>query len=545
MDKIFKGQSKNPAASLGLTISELCYSEKFCLECIKEDKQNRGYPILYREHQPTFVKICARHSQPLYFSCSNCSASKFKISEWRLAGGCRCKRPNFPAAISPKTSASEWKNWFWLSKQVSIIFENFEQFNGKNFALLLHRSLKENGYISGSNFDVKSLSDALIHQFGKPFLDELGLKSWYLSQSDGGTLGRTLDARVIQGKSILNVLRGLLLLRLVSSDASEFLKLPALPIQPVTQTPQGYGRKTSQRLPLSDDDIKAAIQASQGRVSVAAQLLGIGTSPLSRELFQRKIRFPLPQVTRLRIGDDLIDRVRAKLVAGIPKKEIEHSLQISEWTRILIELDDHDLSDAHRNATIEIQRNKHRGALQYFVENNLDASRTDFVVSHCAAYDWLRRFDRTWLADTLPAKKIPQTVLPTKSRKDWAQLDRESVLKIKQIRADELAKTENLARLTPTRLLKEAGVLTQMAGAKSTKLPISNALAQEYKESKSDYQQRRIYQALLKFNVPISVKNLRLAAKLDAQIVIAQSAFIVEVAHDLGLKIDRRSRLIR
>jgi len=544
MEKIHKGQSKNTAASLGLTISEFCDSEKFCLDCINEDRQNYGYPVLYREHQPSFVKLCAKHAKPLYFSCITCSVSKSKIFEWRLAGKCECNQSNFPTSLSTETSRSDWENWLWLSKQVQIIFENLDKFHDANFALFLHYSLKENGYNLGSIFDVKSLSKALIHQFGKPFLNELGLKSWYFSQSDGGTLGRTLDARVIKGKSILNVIRGLLLLRLVNTDILEFLRSRPLPIQPTIQVPQGYGRKTSQRLPFSDEEISAAINSSRDRISVAAKLLGIGISPLSTELFKRKIRFPLPSVTRQRIGDDLIERIRTKLLTGVPKKEIENSLQISEWTRILIELDDHNLGDAHRDATIETQRNKHRSALQDFVDKNPEASRTDFVTTHCAAYDWLRRFDRVWLEDKLPPKRATQTIRSINSRKNWAQLDRESVLKIKQIRTDELAKTENLARVTPTRLLKESGILTQMTSGRGTKLPDSNALVQEYNESKNNYQQRKIYQALLKFNTPISVKSLRLAAKLDAQIVIAHRAFIVEVAHDLGLKIDRRSRLV-
>jgi len=75
------------------------------------------------------------------------------------------------------------------------------------------------------------------------------------------------------------------------------------------------------------------------------------------------IRFPLPKITVKRLGPKLIAAVQGALRAGTPKIEIQKSLGISEWSVQLIELDSLTLRDAHREATIELQRDDHREAI--------------------------------------------------------------------------------------------------------------------------------------------------------------------------------------
>lgn len=85
IQEISHGLNGNPSATLGLTKRKKAnglngrYNSKFCTTCVTEDIENFGFPVLYRQHQPAFVKYCARHSCPLHFSCVNCNTRTREI----------------------------------------------------------------------------------------------------------------------------------------------------------------------------------------------------------------------------------------------------------------------------------------------------------------------------------------------------------------------------------------------------------------------------------------------------------------------------------
>jgi hypothetical protein len=79
LNTIISGDSKNPAATLGLTSNAkiiLGHNRKYCPDCLERDLKTYGFSVLYREHQPSFVRMCPVHARPLHFNCLRCQESK-------------------------------------------------------------------------------------------------------------------------------------------------------------------------------------------------------------------------------------------------------------------------------------------------------------------------------------------------------------------------------------------------------------------------------------------------------------------------------------
>ena len=101
----------------------------------------------------------------------------------------------------------------------------------------------------------------------------------------------------------------------------------------------------------------------------------------------------------------MISAVRHALKAGTPKIKIQRSLGVSEWSLQLIELDSPALRDEHREAAIELQRERHRSAVLQHRNLHPSAGRSEVLSDCAAAFDWLRHFDGEWLESNLPKPK--------------------------------------------------------------------------------------------------------------------------------------------
>ncbi len=62
---------------------------KFCRLCLLADLES-GVPVSYLEHQPSFVRVCATHYEPLTNGCVACLQSPRRMSRWVMAGTCNC-----------------------------------------------------------------------------------------------------------------------------------------------------------------------------------------------------------------------------------------------------------------------------------------------------------------------------------------------------------------------------------------------------------------------------------------------------------------------
>jgi hypothetical protein len=225
------------------------------------------------------------------------------------------------------------------------------------------------------------------------------------------------------------------------------------------------------------------------------------------------------------------------------KKEIEQKFSISAWSVLLIELDQPELGVSHRAAVIAQQRDKHRNALQSFLINSPDASRTGFVTDHSGAYDWLWKFDRDWLDDHLPKRLAIAPQKNRKARKQWHLLNQAAISIIQNTAQTELSKSERPIRLTRTRLLASANAKSAMG--RDTKHRYSTAMAEAtcLAESREQFIRRTVRWALKKYaeeHIPISTNKLRRVASLPARQLIEHRLYVIEIAAELGLVFDAR-----
>ncbi|MNV24318.1 hypothetical protein D3C71_1153790 [compost metagenome] len=214
---------------------------------------------------------------------------------------------------------------------------------------------------------------------------------------------------------------------------------------------------------------------------------------------------------------------------------------MSEWSIQLIELDAPELRDAHRQATIQGQRDKHRHVILQYCNQHPAAGRSE-LAKHCAAaMDWLRTFDFDWLKKNLPEQKYGVKGKRT-PRRDWHQFDLSRVEIIRRTVQDELRKLSRPERLTASRLLNSASVLSKPRHL----IPLAVAEAERHAEDEDAYLRRRIAWALEAYekrHVPISMNQLRRVAALHPDRIKEYGEYIVEIATERGLVFDARCAL--
>ena len=550
LSSIVAGNSTNPAASLGITITQsrnMQHSGKFCVDCLAHDLKTLGYPVLYRQHQAPFVRMCAVHARPLHSSCMRCQSTRKAISMWQVAGRCGCCDPLTPPLLETAIDARMETGWLWLSRQVNTILA--APIPTEPIAAHLLSALRSGGFAATrGGLDSVAMTEALLDHFGEPLLRELGVGSWYDSHTLRRHPSRVLTRSAIDGRRIPNVLRMLLLARLVTDDITVLWPPVATdPRQGLNRQPTGYGHRSNiGREYIDKQAIASALNASGGKITVAAQHLGVHSLVLAADMRRYGIRMPLPSITAKRLGTTRIANVREALRRGMPKHQIEQQYDISEWSILLIELDQPELGAAHRDATVARQREKHRDALLSFLRSNPRGTRNTFATRHAGAYDWLRDYDQSWLDGHLPESVRGGQKEPRKARKDWYLLDQAACSIVRQTAYEELAKPDRPTRLTRSRLLSAAGALSAMSRSKKYRYPIAMVEAEHLAETKEQFMHRTIRWALNKYaeqHIPISINQLRRVARLPANQLLEYRAYIIEVAAEIGLLFDARCSL--
>ncbi|WP_197467173.1 TnsD family Tn7-like transposition protein [Collimonas arenae] len=548
--EIAAGRSRNPTATVGLTPSrstKLLHKAKICPDCVARDIATHGFPVLYRQHQPSFVRMCDVHAKPLYWNCVRCQELHRHTRMWQMAGRCNCHSPLTQAVLNADLNVKTDENWLWLSHQVAIILGYSNVPTDHSITEKLLNCLKENGF-SGTTggLDSSAVADALNERFGRSFLQQLDLGNWCELLSNGHRANRVLSRDVIEGRKIPNVLHVLLLARLVVADISILSDMELTSKVQEKRCPTGYGRRASSCQALDNRTIDLAVQSTEGKITVAARVLGVHSYVLAAEMRRNGLRLPLPNVTAKRLGIKRIHAIQEALKKGIPKKDIQHLYKISEWSILLIELDDLDLSNAHRNATIERQRENHRTALLKYCEDHPSPSRSAFVTMHAGAFDWLREYDRTWLEGHLPLSIRGVQKILRQRRKDWPAIDTAAAAIIRKAALDEINKIDRPTWLTRTRLLTIAGALGAIERKNEGKFPNTRAEAKRLSEGKKDFQRRIIDWALQEYaglQIPISINQLRRVARMSPCILLEQRSYIVAKAEELGLVFDTRCSL--
>lgn len=537
---------RRPSLILGATISapkSLHIAAKFCPDCLVHDLRAFGFPVLYRQHQPQFVNMCSVHARTLRFNCLHCQNDRDSVGMWQMAGRCDCSQPNTPpllqADVDPKTEEA----WLWLARQVATILSAPDVMPSVSVAANLVAALKSvNFSLPNGGLDPKAMTGALVDRFGEPFLRQVGVGAW--CDHLGRRPNQVLTARVIEGRAVPSALRALLLVRLVTDDIASLWRSAPEPVQKPDYQPVGYGRRPRiNSTHLEEEAIVSAIDAADGKITAAARSLDMTTSALAREVRNRRIHLPLAATTAKRLGSKRITAIRKALVEGIPKIEIRKQYGISEWTILRIELDWTGLGDAHRKATVGLQKKKHRTALQSFFRSNPGESRRTFAIRHAGTYDWLQRYDRDWLSTHLPKPAFSGPKSPRRVLNDWHALDQIAASVVRDAARREFAKSGRPFRLTRMRLLSAAGATVAMSPSKRYRYPTAAAEAERLAETTDQFVRRTIcwtLEELARQHLVISATRVWRVSSLRYSKVLEYRDYIKELAADLELPFHAR-----
>jgi hypothetical protein len=547
---VISGDSGNPSATLGISASvfrDFRQMARFCPDCIAHDLKTYGFPVLYRQHQALFVNMCSVHACPLRSNCLCGQGSRQAVGRWQMAGRCGCSEPRTPQLLEADLDAKSEENWLWLSRQVATILAEPDFTPKVHIAANLLMALRCGGFASPhGGLNQIAISESILDRFGESVLSQLGVGDRHNSRDYWA--GRTLSRNVIDGRRIPSVLRMLLLARLVTDDISS-LWSPEAP-NPAPQTdhlPSGYRANFNlKRKRIEKEAIKSALSAAKGRLTVAAERLGVSFCTLVADLRHHHIRLPLSAITSKRLGAKRIASVREALARGVPKREIQELHDVSTWSIILIELDRPELNNSHREASVIRQGKKHRDALLSFLRNRPGESRNEFAKRHAGSYFWLRKHDRAWLQSHLPAPRWGYGKGRRKAVKDRHPLDQAASMAVKQMARRELARPDRPMRLTRTRLLSAVGALAALSGRGRDRYPSTVAEAERVAETKEQFMRRTIHWALKELArrpMAISMTQLCRVAHLKPRQLIENRAYVVEFATELDLSFDARCPL--
>ncbi len=544
---IISGSSGNPSASLGIsaTVSrDFWHTTRFCPDCIAHDLRTYGFPVLYRQHQPLFVTMCATHARRL---CSNClcgRGSRQAVGRWQMAGRCGCSEPRTPELLEADLDAKSEENWLWLSRQVTTILENPNLMPKVHIAANLLTALRREGFGSlHGGLNQNLISESILDRFSEPVLSQLGVGHWRNSRDYWA--GRTLSRNVIDGRRIPSLLRMLLLARLVTDDISSLWSpVASSPAQQRVRLPSGYRTTFSlKRKRIEKEAIESALDAAKGRLKVAAERLGVSLCTLAADLRHHHIHLPLSTVTSKRLGAKRIAAIRDALAHGIPKSKVQRQYDVSAWSILLIELDRPELCDAHREASVMRQRGKHRDALLEFRRNNPGESRNEFAEGHAGSYFWLRKYDRAWLRSHLPAPRWGHRKGKQKALRDRHPLDQAASAAVRQMARQEFERPDRPKRLTRTRLLTAADALAALSDRGRDRYPSTLAEAERLAETKEQFMRRIIRWALNELArgpKVISMTQLCRLTNLKPRPLVENRAYLVKVATELDLSFDAR-----
>lgn len=535
------GRVSNAAAALGLTVSAAARSTatyKFCPKCVLEDWEE-GFPVSYREHQPPFVRICAKHEESLVFGCVSCFTHRTAANRWSMAGECGCNAPYFEW-VQRGSPASELDSWLWLSQQVCKILSFPSSHTGFGAASLLIDLKTQFG--AGSGIDATAVAEGLRSAFAPKVLHEFGLLRTAAETSLIRWPARALGSLDVKNDRIPDILQMLVLARLVTTDVQSLLRSRASVVPCAAEQPKGYGRRATlqQRSIQTVTDLSAALAAAQFRLSVAADSLGISSGVLAAEVRHHGIAIPLTSAQLNRLGVSKVDMVRSALERGVPKIQIQQELQISAWSLLLIELDRPKLVDQHRLATIERQRSFHRKALIDYLKQQPKATRMQVRGALVSSVDWLLRYDAKWLAATWPSRTYTYSIQLRAPKNDWHGIDVNCADRVVRAASEALKSEDRPYQITKSYLFKQAHVTAPRIHL----LPLTEAAAVQNAETRAEYLQRRLRWALkayVQLDIPLSMNKFRRLAALPPGVIKEYKTFILDEVEALRLYVDERS----
>ncbi|RMP23980.1 MULTISPECIES: TnsD family Tn7-like transposition protein [Pseudomonas syringae group] len=532
IQEISHGLNGNPSATLGLTKRKKAnglngrYNSKFCTTCVTEDIENFGFPVLYRQHQPAFVKYCARHSCPLHFSCVNCN-TRTRAIMWRMAGQCDCETPIHPTTVETTTDEISEKTLLWVAQQVDHLL----QINSShtNITCNLRQLLKSHDLITPAG---KIRNSALIHaleqEIGPNLLYEFG---FIVECPRRGSLRHDL-ARVFRtNHNGTNIIYNLFVAKLFCDDVRDinetcdYQKFLALNLT----KPQSKKKYPDKEI------IQNSLTKAKGFVVTAAKSLNIKEDTFRRAARHHQIALPLNEKQCDRIGWHLLQEIREAIKNGMGLKEACRVFGLGKYTTSLIFGDQPHLLLCGKSSK-ELSKIQHaKEKLSALVESQPHITRTELRKTLSSSMDAVLIHDSTWTSENIPgpARKYYSVVNSVDLNERFLQIR----LDIEAEKAKELNKSGRPTRLTATRLRKDCGVTQPHSFPEPYKSELSRIFATAA-ESKEHFHDRLIKWAMAEYAkllIPISSNKLRRIAGLPIKDLLSSRDLVIKHAQPHNL----------
>ncbi len=546
LERLLVGDTSNPAAALGVTQSKTASVSlaRYCPDCVHESQRDRGVAVIYRSHQIGFVGLCLTHRSVLRAECLNCAQRSKTSRIWRQLRMCTCSNDSNRKLLPSDINDIELEGWIWLAKSVSELAKtNAPPRTDRHERLLAAVSRTSMRDVRSQGLQ-SHIEGVLNKRFGPSFL--IRLKQTEPSLQSNAWVLKCL-AEPGEGRGILSgVLKHLLITAALVDDVADLDSILPPDVQPSQERkPLGYGvRQPTKSKGLSDAAIREAFGKGAGRLYSAAAILGLHSHELAGTMIARGMALPMSQEARNRIGESAILSYKQLCAEGVAKTEILRQLGMTDWSRTLIELDDPSLPGLHREAYIRQQRDKHRRAVDEYLDLNQGAGRNDLTLALPSAVDWLRSFDKDWLRSAVQRKKPTNPGRPTA---DWAARDSAWAAAIEQHAQAELSSVDRPRWLSQTRLMAAVGARVSKYALNAGLVSKTLHAAKAHSEPFETYHVRRIAWALRKVRdsgSTVATNSLRQVAGLPPARVLEHKDFIVKESARLGLAINLRSSLL-
>jgi TniQ protein/Tn7-like transposition protein D len=524
---------------------------RFCSVCTTEDERNLGFSYFHIEHQLPGVAVCWKHGVILSHGCRRCGTYPIPGRGLSMPGRCKCQGGPEPLPAF-ETLPQRHATLRWLAAESAKLVGSTGT-GSENPRAALRQLAINSGLGRGTLPAYSKVAAGLEQKYGADTLDWLGTPAW-TSGRPSAWIRRLLQVQPTDTRKSPTILF-LLFVGLFYDTVLEF-EAAVRDDQPGSPTEAGFAVGPASILPPSRQEKKGTIVTPKWarslpeilakhsfHLSVAAAAAGVSTYTVAAEARRQGIRVPLRSQTRKKLGKHKLDRIRAALGKGVPKKNLERTYGISEWAVLLIELDKPGVAADHRALRAIAIRHAHRRKVLDLIARDQSASRSTVMTELPGTYDYVINQDKAWFGLLFPQRKKPANETERKPRLDRPTRDKALAFRVQELIAQSLAAGNKPERITKCGVLKRTGHLAKYL-ANPDAFPETTSLLDKLSESQFNYINRKITWAieqLQESGQAISVNTLRRKAAVHPSKVRERREFVIKVAEEKEAEINRRS----
>lgn len=508
---------------------------KHCSLCIQNDLDIFGFSVAYRQHQPSFVKICTIHNQILSSNCLNCFPNK-PSEFWRMAGVCSCKIPNTPSVLN-ECSPSDFESWLWLARQVDYILAD-RSTKQDDHRLHLDLALRERGFqLPNGHIDRKKIDLEIIDKFGYGILDELDMLS-DPSKESSKILKFSKSSKANTANYIPNAVQMLLLTRAARNSILDLEERPAPMISPAQAVSLTYVPRTHLTC-LTEQIIREALRKNNYKIEPTATSLNITSRKLRGELIHFQISLPISTQIINKIGEDKLCKTLALLKNGYDRVHISKKLEISIYTVESIELANPGLHCNRHLARFARHQTTYRTKYLRLCAQHPSTSLNELRKKSRTCVAWLERYDKAWLQQQPRGKGRPRLAKVNLAKRE--RMDSISTERIITTAREELSRLTRPIKLSKTRLLLAGKISRNYNSEKMlARFPNAFAAAELHAESKDMFYKRLIKWTLTehkKTGKDLSQYTLSRLTSISPSNIKQLKVFILDLAQELGIHV--------